>query len=155
MNIRRYKIGEELAIWEVYYGSTRNIVAREYTDKQVERWAPDDYDMKSWKAKLAKSNPFVAVINDRVVGFAELEDNGHIDYFYCHHEFQRQGIGSALLQKILTEAEHLGINRLFAEVSTTAQKFFLANGFNVDEESNNVVCGQPARQYKMSRQKTP
>jgi N-acetylglutamate synthase-like GNAT family acetyltransferase len=66
-----------------------------------------------------------------------------------------KGIGSALLQKILTEAEHLGINRLFAEVSTTAQKFFLANEFNVDEESNNVVCGQPARQYKMSRQKTP
>ncbi|MHB1949598.1 MAG: GNAT family N-acetyltransferase [Gammaproteobacteria bacterium] len=42
----------------------------------------------------------VAVMDDKIVGFAELEDNGHIDCFYCHHEYQGCGVGSALMREI-------------------------------------------------------
>ena len=136
----------------VYYYSKRNIVALEYTPEQVTRWAPDDRDMESWAEKLARTNPFVAVLENRIVGFAELEPNGHIDCFYSHHEFQRKGIGSALMQEVLAEADRMGLTRLFAEVSTTARDFFLAKGFRIDEETNNVVCGHPAKQYRMSKQ---
>ncbi|MHC5079930.1 MAG: GNAT family N-acetyltransferase [Planctomycetota bacterium] len=113
MEIRRYRPGEERAIWEVYYGSTRNVVAREYTEEQVKRWAPDDDDMERWKRKLARTNPFVAVIEGKIVGFAELEKDGHIDCFYCHHEVQRMGIGRALWHAVEAEAERLGLKNLF------------------------------------------
>jgi len=55
------------------------------------------------------------------------------------------------MQEVLAEAERLGLARLFAEVSTTARAFFLANGFEIDEETNKLVCGHPARQYRMGR----
>ena len=151
MKIRRYRLGEEEAIWGVYYGSTRSVVAREYTREQVERWAPDERDPDEWKARVAETNPLVAVMDNKIVGFAELEPNGHIGRFYCHPEFQRQGVGSALMREVLGEAERLGLERLIAEVSTTAVEFFLASGFEIDEETNNLVCGRPARQYRMSR----
>jgi len=155
MKVRSYQLGEERAIWRVYYGSTRNIVGREYTREQVERWAPDSFDMENWKKRLAQKNPFVALIADKIVGFAELEPDGHIDRFYCHHKFQRQGIGSALMREVLAEAGRMGVTRLFAEVSITARDFFLAKGFTIDEETNNIVCGCPAKQYRMSKQVNP
>ena len=40
MQIRRYRPGEEAAIWAVYFEATRQTVARDYTAAQVQRWAP-------------------------------------------------------------------------------------------------------------------
>ena len=44
---------------------------------------------------------------------------------------------------------------LYVEVSTTALDFFLAHGFKIDGETNNVVCGQVAKQYLMSWDEVP
>ena len=151
MIIRRYRPGEEAEIWNVYYTSTRHIVSQDYTLAQIERWAPNEYDIMNWRERIAKKDPFVALINEEIVGFAELEMDGHIDCFYCHHEFQRQGIGARLMEKIFTEANQLGLDRLFAEVSSTARDFFKAKGFKIEQETNHIVCGQPAKQYLMSK----
>lgn len=147
MDIRRYQPGEEAAIWSVYYGSNRHVVSREYTDEQVKRWAPERPDMQAWTRRLADSNPFVAVVDGTILGFAELEQNGHIDYFYCHQDFQRQGIGTRLLAAVEDEAHRIDLSVLFAEVSTTGIHFFLVNGFLVESERANVVCGAPAKQF--------
>jgi putative acetyltransferase len=152
MEIRRYKPGEERCIWDVYYSSTHNVVAAEYTSEQVNRWAPDDYDPSRWAIRLKASNPFVAIVDHRIVGFAELLDSGEIDYFYCHHEYQRQGAGSALLHAVETNAGDLGLSELTAKVSTTAVDFFLHKGFRILEETNNIVCGAPAKQFRMAKQ---
>ncbi|MHC4597664.1 MAG: GNAT family N-acetyltransferase [Planctomycetota bacterium] len=154
MIVRRYKPGEENEIWSVYYGSTRNVVSLEYTPDQVKRWAPDDLDMEPWAARLARTKPFVAILDDKIVGFAELEPDGHINYIYCHHEFQRQGIGSELWEAVEREAERLGLEEIFAEVSTTGIDFFLAKGFQIEEEMNNIVCGEPAKQYRVRKKRT-
>jgi putative acetyltransferase len=53
-----------------------------------------------------------------------LDSNGYIDCFYCHHNYQQQGIGSQLLHHLETIASALGIRRLFSEVSITATSFF-------------------------------
>jgi GNAT superfamily N-acetyltransferase len=154
LQIRRYIPGEEGAIWAVYFGSTRNVVAKEYTPDQVQRWAPDSPDWESWAGACARTNPFVAVINGRLVGFAELESDGHINNFYCHHEFQRQGIGTALFRALEQEAIRLGLPALFAEVSTTGIKFFIAQGFDIEEERCNIVCNAPARQFIVRKRLT-
>lgn len=150
LEVRRYQSGEERAIWSVYYGSTHHVVSQRYTLEQVQRWAPDEYDSAAWTARLKRSNPFVAVLDGQIVGFAELLDSGEIEYFYCHHEFQRQGVGRALMRELLSQAEQAGLPELTANVSLTAVDFFLSQGFRITGETNNVVCGQPARQFQMA-----
>ena len=76
MNIRRYDPREAAELWSLYFNTTHQVVAREYTEDQVNRWAPADLDMCAWTRKLARTNPFVAVENDQIVGFAELEPDG-------------------------------------------------------------------------------
>jgi GNAT superfamily N-acetyltransferase len=151
VKIRRYKPGEEKEIWDLYYNTTRKVVVNDYTQAQVERWAPENKNMKEWSQRLLVSNPFVAVNSGLIVGFVELEENGHIDYFYCHQNFIGQGIGRMLMEKVFSEAKSLKLNKLFAEVSVTAKPFFLAMGFAVDEKTNKIILGNPAKQFKMSK----
>lgn len=151
MEIRRWQPGEEASIWEVYSAATRRVVSQDYTPEQVARWAPEEPDWTAWAERLAQVNPFVAIVSGRVAGFAELEPDGHIDRFYTHPDFHRQGVGTALLEAILEAARSLGLQRLFAEVSTTGVDFFLARGFTMEEERRPLVCGAPAIQFLMSR----
>ncbi len=154
MEIRRYRPGEEAAIWAVYYGATRHIVARYYTEQQIVRWAPDDKDMGNWSVRLQKKNPLVAIKDSTIVGFAELEADGHIDCFYCHHEWQRQGIGSQLLAAVEFEALKLRLSELFAEVGLTGIEFFKARGFHIEHHHTNKVCEAAAEQFLVRKKLT-
>ena len=154
MEIRRYKCGEEGAIWEVYFEATHRSIGRDYHADLVERWAPrdrDDRDMKEWAERLREKNPFVAVVDGRIVGMAEIEGDGFIDYFYVHPDWQGRGIGKVLLARLEGEAGKVGVKVIFADVSVTAKGFFLGRGFRVTEEKANVILGHPAPNFRMEK----
>ncbi len=111
-----------------------NVNIKDYSQSQINAWAPENYDLKQWSERLSRTNPFVAESNGQLVGFAELESNGHIDGFYCDQHWQGKGVGSALLKTIEIEAKDIGLERLFLEASITAVNFFIAKGFTVEKE---------------------
>ncbi len=150
MNVRRYQAGEEEQIWQVYYDTTRLINGRDYTAEQVRRWAPDE-GKPGWNERLKEKNPFVAEEEGQILGFAELEGNGHIGYFYSHHQWQRKGVGKLLYRALEEEALRRKIPLLFAEVSVTAREFFLGRGFEIVAEQNNLVCGTVAPNFQMQK----
>ena len=154
INIRRCRPGEEEALWTLYHDTTHEVNGRDYTPEQLERWAPSQVDMKKWKDRIRARDPFVAERDGEIAGFAELEPDGHIDYFYCHHQCQRMGVGRSLYGAIEAEARRLGLSCLRAEVSITAKDFFLSMGFEILKEQNNVVCGAVAKNYLMRKELT-
>ncbi len=78
LEIRRYKRGEEAGVWGVYFAATRESIARDYHPDLIERWAPEHHDMSKWVERLEQKQPFVAVINQEIVGMAEIEPDGFI-----------------------------------------------------------------------------
>lgn len=155
MTIRRYQPGEEEEIWKLYFDTTRRVNSRDYTPAQIARWAPEEHDPIEWRERLRRLNPFVAVQGGLILGFAELEPNGHIDRFYCRFDRQRQGVGRALLRTIEAEAESIGLGSIYAEVSTTAEPFFAAMAFETTGERVRMICGSPARQFLMRKALSP
>lgn len=151
MIIRRYRAGEEERLWQLYHDTTHIANGRDYTREQCERWAPADMDMLKWKERIRARNPFVAEEEGRILGFAELEPDGHIDYFYCDHDHLRKGVGRKLYQAIEEEARRLMIPRLHAAVSVTAKPFFLQMGFVVVKEQHNIVCDAVAPNFLMQK----
>src|SRR6476620_8068853 len=144
MNVRRYLPGEEDRLWQLYHDTTHIINGNDYTPEQCERWAPAVVDMPEWRKRIKSRNPFVAEKDGRILGFAELESDGHIDYFYCDHEYIRKGVGRKLYEAVEKEAKRLKLPRLHAAVSVTAKPFFLRMGFEVLKEQRNVTCGTVA-----------
>lgn len=151
MHVRRYKPGEEEKLWQIYFDTTHIINGRLYTKAQTERWAPKNQNMNEWQKRIEQRNPFVALQNNEIIGFAELEPNGHIDYFYAHHLWQGKGVGTMLYKAIETEAIYQKMPKLFAEVSLLAKEFFLKHGFVLLEEKNTIICGAPAPNFIMQK----
>ncbi len=152
MNIRRYRPGEEERLWQLYHDTTHFINGKDYTPEQCERWAPGIADLPKWRERIRARNPFIAEEGGKILGFAELEPDGQIDFFYCDHEHQRRGIGSRLYETIEKEAQRLKIPRLQAAVSLNAKAFFLRMGFQVVTEQRNIVCGAVAPNYIMRKE---
>jgi putative acetyltransferase len=151
MIIRRYQLSEEVALWNVYYRATHESNSRDYHADLLNRWAPHDKDMNEWRERLLRTNPFVAIIDDQIVGMAEINADGFIGNFYVLPEFQGQGIGTQLLARIESEAQDMSIVALNADVSVTAKEFFEARGFRVLEARSNIIIDHPAPNFAMRK----
>src|SRR4051812_14567606 len=151
MKVRRYHLGEESAVWNVFFAATHESIARDYHADLIERWAPRDRDMNQWAERLAGKNPFVAIVDEEIVGMAEVEPDGFIDYFYVHPKWQNRGIGKALLATLESEATKSGAKVLSANVSITAKAFFLSRGFQITESKSNVILGHLAPNFRMQK----
>jgi putative acetyltransferase len=133
MQIRRYRPGEEPALFEIFYSAIHDVASRDYTPEQINAWAPRDIDPVRWANRIRGINPFVAESEGALVGYADLQTNGYIDHFFVSGRHPRRGIGSALMRRILEEAAALGLESLSSDVSRTAQPFFERFGFEVVE----------------------
>lgn len=131
--IRRFRIGDEIALFHVFYSAIHDIASRDYTHDQIEAWAPADLDPKLWANHLRDLRPFVAEIDGEIVGYADIQPNGYIDHFFVSGNHPRRGIGSLLMNRIHKEAKLLGISELTSHVSKTAEPFFVLHGFYVVE----------------------
>lgn len=147
--IRDYQPGDGQVLRELYFSTVHNINSRDYTRDQLQAWAPDEYDEAAWDTHLQALTPFVAVIDNKVVGYADLQSDGLIDHFFCHHQYQGQGIGRALMQHILEQARQRSVLSLRAYVSITARPFFEHAGFQVVKEQQVRLRGQLLTNYRM------
>ncbi len=51
ITIRRYQVGDEPKLWQLFFHTVRQINIRDYSTEQVEAWAPDNFDSEVWKKK--------------------------------------------------------------------------------------------------------
>ncbi|MEA5549443.1 GNAT family N-acetyltransferase [Anabaena cylindrica UHCC 0172] len=142
MNLRIYQIEDTPEIINLFADTIHNINIRDYSKKQVEAWASVKLDIEMWVNRLSNSFTYVAEENNQIIGFSNLEKNGHIDCFYCHHAFQRRGVGTKILDAIELQAKFLGITKLFTEASITAKPFFISKNFIVVKKQEVECRGQ-------------
>ena len=95
-------------------------------------WSREMFE-EELKSNLA--NYFIAVDNDRLVGYAgmwKILDEGHITNIAVAADHRRAGVGQALLDRLMRVADTLEISTLLLEVrasNTAAHRFYAKNGF--------------------------
>lgn len=139
--IRRYARGEEAALHDVFFTAVHLVASRHYSAEQIQAWAPREFDTTLWRDKIRRIHPFVAELDGKLVGYADIQPSGHIDHFFVSGHHPHQGIGSLLMQQILSEAQALKVATMTSEVSLTAQPLFQKFGFQVAERRYPVVRG--------------
>src|SRR5689334_1573496 len=122
-HIRLYSPDDAHALLALFRDTIRRVNSRDYTPDQVRAWASDEIDPEAWKQRFEDRFVLVAEEGERPVGFAELEEEGHIGRFFVSADHQRKGIGRALLEELVEEAKRSGIERLFVEASITSREF--------------------------------
>ena len=140
MKVREATRADARQIVAIFHDTIHTVNKKDYTTEQVNAWSPAVPDADEWaERKFHNRTTFVADDDGTIVGFGELEDNGHVDCFYCHRACQRRGVGSAILRRIEDKARTLRLTRLFTEASVTARPFFETRGFAVAKRQS-VIC---------------
>lgn len=139
--LRRFQPGDEPALLRVHRSAILLIASRHYTLAQIQAWAPPDPDPVQWRERMHLLKPFVALLGSEIVGYADLQANGHIVHFFVSGHHPRRGIGGALMQRVHEEAATLQLGQLTAHVSLAAEAFFRRFGFDVVERNAMPVRG--------------
>lgn len=137
--IREFNLDDTHSIVRLFHDTVHKINIQDYSGEQVNAWAPEEADLEQWRERLRDNITFVAEENHVIVGFAQLEADGHISFLYTHSEHQNKGYGSALLSEIEQRARSLGLKKVFVESSITAKPFFLKRGFTLLKQQKAIV----------------
>jgi putative acetyltransferase len=141
VGIRRYRFGEEPALFEIYCSAIHLVARRDYSNEQIQAWAPRDLDQELWTTRIRGISPFVAELAGELVGYADLQADGYIDHFFVSGHHGRCGIGTALMNHLLNEARAASLAELTSDVSRTAQPFYERFGFMVVEQRQPELRG--------------
>jgi putative acetyltransferase len=123
-----------------------------YTEEQVRAWAPERPDPDEWHARMSARTTLVAEDDDGVAGFAELEDDGHLDMLYVREDAGGRGVGRRLCAAVEEEARRRGLTRISTKASITARPFFEKRGFGVLREQKVLRRGVELTNYAMEKQ---
>ena len=130
MQIIKYNEKYQKQIPELFTNTIHKTCNKDYTKEQLNAWANFDIDYKAWEERLSKTKPYLAIVNEKLVGFAEFYDD-YIDCFYVHHEYQGCGVGKMLINHIFKIVKEQKQTLLRVDASITAKPFFEKFGFKV------------------------
>lgn len=152
--LRAYSSADAAEMSELYYESARELGARRYSHEQVAAWAPAPVDPSTVHARASDGRTTLVAVDDRgrLVGYGDLESDGHIDHLYCRPEAAGTGVAATLLEELITRARDSGIERLYVEASELARGLFERRGFTVLHRRDFDVRGVAIHNYAMEKQ---
>lgn len=152
--IRLFEAADAIGLSELYHASVAGTGSRYYSPSQIAAWlsrAPSPHRLI--ELMQARRQRFVAVDNgSQLIGFCDIEADGHIDYLYCAPETVGQGIASALYQVVEDHALKHDFRRLYVEASEAALPLFTRKGFVLLERRDFEINGIAIHNYSMEKQ---
>ena len=130
MILRKYNSSDCEQLAKLFYETVHTINAKDYTEEQLNVWATGQVDLEKWNASLEKNHTVIAVEDDKIVGFGDMDKTGYLDRLYIHKDYQRMGIASS----ICDELEKHFSSSFTTHASITAKPFFEKRGYTVVKE---------------------
>lgn len=152
MEIRTYRTEDIEEIAALFYETVHSVNARDYAPEQLDAWAAGSIDTAQWDSELRSRHALVATEEGQVVGFGDMDENGHLDRLYVHKEFQGRGVATAICDRLEsgTRAE-----RITVHASITARPFFEKRGYRTVREQRVERRGVFLTNYVMEKRQRP
>lgn len=113
----------ELMAWESARESASRIRTMVFV---VEQRVPAEIEMDDMDAECVHA---LAFLEGRAVGTGRLLPDGHIGRMAVLREARAQGVGSALLRRLVDEATRRGVREAVLSAQTHALEFYRRHGF--------------------------
>ena len=128
MELRLYREEDAAILAQLFYDTVHTINALDYTPQQLDAWAPVHRDMTAWHRSFASHVTVVALIDETIVGFGDMDAQGYLDRLYVHKAFQRRGIATAIVDEL---ERAVSVPTYTVQASVTAMPFFARRGYQV------------------------
>jgi putative acetyltransferase len=151
VELRRARPEDAATVARLFRDTVRSVNRQDYSDAQIDAWAPYEVDLDRWRQLIENSHFLVASSGGMVVGFANLDGEDYVDLLYVHKDLLRRRIAARLIEEIEREAKKRGAQRLWTQSSITAKKFFERQGFVVRQPQRVEHNGQTFDNYVMEK----
>ena len=153
VTIRPYEDADAAQMAQLFFDSVRSVGSRFYSPEQVRAWAPAPADPKTVRARAGDGRSTLVAVNanGEVVGYGDLEPDGHLDHLYCRPDVVGSGVGSRLVELLIAKAVAQGSARVYVEASEAARPVFERRGFTVVERRDFLLRGVPIHNYGMEK----
>lgn len=91
-----------------------------------------------WNESFLKNYTIVAIDNDEIVGFGDIDKTGYLDRLFVHKDHQRKGIASAICYKLEQSIKNMKIT---TATSITAKAFFEQRGYRIVKKQEVIRRG--------------
>ncbi|KDP93442.1 hypothetical protein ER13_01355 [Brevundimonas sp. EAKA] len=137
----------------LFFDSARTLGVRRYSPEQVAAWAaaPADPARVHARASDGRITLVAAIFDTEILGYGDLEADGHIDHLYCRPDAAGTGVAPAILDALIVTANEAGIRRLHVEASELARGLFERKGFTVSHRRDFEVRGTAIHNFAMDR----
>lgn len=146
MFIREYQTSDCSGLAELFYNTVHTINARDYSKEQLDVWATGQINTETWDKSLQEHYSLVAVDNEIIVGFGDIDCTGYLDRLYVHRDYQGKGVATALCNKL---ERAVTVDIITTHASITARLFFEKRGYRVLTEQQVVRKGISLTNYLM------
>lgn len=127
MTIREYKSSDCKELAELFYNTVHTINAKNYTKEQLDVWATGQIDLEKWNLSFQEHYSIVAVDDDIIIGFGDIDKTGYLNRLFVHKDYQKKGVATAICDKLERIAQKL----IIVHASVTAKSFFEKRGYRV------------------------
>ena len=158
MEIRLYRPEDLTEMLKLFCNTVHTVNAKDYTPQQQDAWAPDSvveyHETRArWDRTLCEHLSLVAWQDGQIAGFADLDvKEGYLDRMYVGEAFVRQGIATALEQRLEQAAREAGCSKMTSDVSITARPFFEKRGYRVVRRQEVERKGVILVNFKMEKE---
>ena len=147
LSIRIYQSSDGKELAELFYNTIHAVNAEDYTEEQLNVWAAGSADLKRWNESLSANITYVAVKDDVIVGFGDIDHTGYLARLFVHKDYQREGIASAICDQLEQAVQG---RKIITHASITAKPFFEKRGYKVVKEQRAQRQGMYLTNYLMS-----
>lgn len=138
MVIRKYSSSDCGYLAELFYQTVHAVNAKDYTKEQLDAWATGRVDLEKWDKSFSEHCTVVAVQNDVITGFGDMDKSGYLDRLYVHKDYQNQGIATAICEEL---EQSVDADKITTHASITAKPFFEHRGYKVVREQQVIRDG--------------
>lgn len=151
MKIRNYKPSDCKEMAELFYHTIHTVNAKDYTKEQLNVWATGQVDLEKWNQSFLEHYSVIAVEDERIIGFGDIDKTGYLDRLYVHADHQNQGVATAICDAL----EQTAPGNITTHASITARPFFEKRGYKVIKEQLVERQGIFLTNFVMEKEMTP
>ena len=148
MILRKYQKEDLVEVCNLFYETINTVCINDYTCKQIAVWSSRKELLLTKNDFFTQLDTIVAVENNQIIGYGNIDKHGYLDHLYIHKDYQRQYIASAIcdwLEKGKTVIE--------VYASITAKPFFEKRGYVTIKKQDVNLDGIALTNYIMEKRK--
>lgn len=130
MIIRKYQTSDCKELADLFYNTVHIVNAKDYTKEQLNVWATKQVDLEKWNKSLQEHFSVVALDNETIIGFGDIDKTGYLDRLFVHANYQKKGIATALCNQL----EQAVQGDITTHAPITAKPFFEKRGYKLVKE---------------------